>query len=476
MTTEKTETMARLERGFNPRNVAVVGAARHNNYSWIRNYLAFHQNHGKLFHVNIDKNEWPGAEELGIENFSSLMDIPEPVDYVTISVPRQVVPIVLEDCIKKGVAVVHIFTAGFGESGEEEGIRLENAFVEAAQKSGMAVIGPNCMGLFNPAVGIRQTVDQYYGEVGYLGYISHSGSQAMGLVPEAYAHDIRVSKCISMGNGVVTDTPDLIDYLADDEDTKVIGMYLEGLRNPHRFFQSLREACKKKPVIIWKVGQTEDAARAVEAHTGSFNLRQELWDSLVLKCGAMQVDSLEEMIDTAKAIFMLPPAIGVNVGLYALSGGHSTEMANVFSKRGFKIAPFTERSHQELASFLSLIGGNYVNPIQVAGENFDRILDVLSRDENLDVVAVELAAGRLSQSQEFFDSRVQAIKAFQANSSKPIIIVLTTSMPRVDTSGLDTIDTRFHQEGIPSFYGFDSGARAMKQVIDYHSASVFLGE
>ncbi len=476
MTLTREETVARLERGFNPRNVAVVGAARHNNFNWLRAHSAFQQNHGKLFHVNIDQNEWPGAEELGVPNFSSLLDIPEPIDYVTISVPRQVVPRVVQDCITKGVAVVHVYTAGFGESGEAEGIRLEQSIVEMAQKAGMPIIGPNCMGLFNPAVGIRQSAGQYHEERGYLGYISQSGSQSTGLVDEAYSHGIKVSYCISMGNGVVVDAPDLVDYLAQDEDTKVIGMYLEGVRNPYKFFQSLREAVKRKPVIIWKVGQTEDAARATEAHTGTSYVRRELWDAVVTRCGAVQVDNMAEMIDTAKALSVVPPAIGVKIGLFALSGGHSTEMANVFSKSGFKVVPFSERSNEELASFLSLIGGNYVNPIQVGGENFDRIVDVLSRDENIDVVAVEVSTGRLHQNPEMMEGRIKAFKAFQASSAKPIIAVLSSLLPKTDSTTLESVERRFSQEGIPAFLGFERGARALKNVVDYHSQRVFLGE
>ena len=473
------EKLARLERAFNPRNVAVIGAARHNNFSWIRSHLTFHQNHGKVFHVNINQDEWPGAKALGVDCFASLLDIPEPVDYVTVSVPRQVVPRVLEDCIKKEVTAVHVFAAGFGESGEDEGIRLDHEISEMARKSGLLVIGPNCLGLYNPAKGIRQSSGQYYGESGYMGYISQSGTQATGFTMEADANDIKISKCISMGNGLVVDLPDFIDYLAEDEDTKVIGMYVEGPRDPRRFFKSLKEACKKKPVLIWKVGQTEDAARATAAHTNTPYLREDLWSSLVDRCGAIQVDSLEEMIDTIKAVSLIPPATGYNMGLFALSGGHSTEMASVFSRFGFKIPPLTERSYQELGSFFNLQGGNYVNPIQAMGvskEHYARIVDILRKDENLDLVAIELSAGPLSQSQDFLDERIQAIKDSKEGSLKPVILIITTSFPRVDSSVLDSIGNRLAQDGIPCFYSFQRGAQALKRVVTYHTIRAYLSD
>ena len=270
----KTETLEKMHRGIYPRNIAVFGAARHNQHRWLKSHLPFHEKHGKVFHVNIDEDEWPGAEELGVQNYRSILDIEEPIDYVTISVPRRIVPRLVADCIKKDVALVHIFTAGFEESGEEEGIQLDHEIRDMARASGLLIMGPNCMGLFNPAIGIRQSEGEYHGENGGFAYISQSGSMASGMAMEANAYDVKMSKCISMGNGMILDSPDYIDYLVQDPDTKVIGLYLEGLRNPGRFFKSLQEATKKKPVLVWKVGLTEDAARATEAHTGTSFIRR----------------------------------------------------------------------------------------------------------------------------------------------------------------------------------------------------------
>ena len=171
---ETTETLVKMERGFYPRNVAVIGAARHNQHRWIKAHLPFHENHGQVFHVNINEDEWPGAKALGVQNFRSLLDIPGPVDYVTISVPRKFVPSLIQDCIDKEVSVVHIFSAGFEESGEEEGIRIDREISDKAKRAGLLIIGPNSMGLFNPQIGIRQTEGEYYGETGPFGYISQS--------------------------------------------------------------------------------------------------------------------------------------------------------------------------------------------------------------------------------------------------------------------------------------------------------------
>jgi acyl-CoA synthetase (NDP forming) len=471
----KAETLVRMERGFYPRNVAVIGAARHNQHRWLKCHLPFHQNHGKVFHVNIDEAEWPGATELGVENFHSILDIQDPVDYVTISVPRKFVPRLVADCIKKEVAVVHIYTAGFEESGEEEGISLDHEISEMARKAGLLIIGPNCMGLFNPAVGIRQGEGEYYGETGGFAYISQSGSMASGMAMEANAHDLKMSKCISMGNGMVLDVPDYLDYLVNDKETKVIGMYLEGLRSPHRFFQSLQEATSKKPVLVWKVGLTEDSARATEAHTGTSFIQEELWNALISRCGAIPIDGQMDLIDTAKALSLISSARGYRVGLYASTGGHSTDMANVFSKNGFRIPALTERSYEELRSFYNLIGGNYVNPIQQAPpEHFERIVNILAKDDNVDMVIAEVPSNRMASDKEFFDDRIRIFKEAQASSPKPIIAMATIGFPRMDPTVEEAMNQRFSQEGILSFSNFLSGAKAMKKVVDYHTLNGYM--
>lgn len=472
----RAETLARMERGFNPRNVVVIGAAKHNQHRWLKAHLPFHQNHGNVLNVNIDENEWPGAAELGIQNYHSILDIQEPVDYVTISVPRTVVPRLIEECIRKEVAIVHIYTAGFEESGEEEGIRLDREISEMARKSGLLIIGPNCMGVFNPAVGIRQSENQYHGESGYFGYISQSGSMASGMVAEANASDVKMSKCISMGNGMVLDVPDYLDYFAEDAETKVIGMYLEGVRDPHRFFESLRAASSKKPVLVWKVGQTEDAARATQAHTGTSYIQESLWNSLLIRCGAIPIESQDQMIDTVKTLSLIPSASGYNVGLYASTGGHSTDMANVFSKNGFKIVPLTESSYEELGSFLDLIGKNFVNPIQQApAEHFERIVDILCRDENVDLVALEIPARRLASDDKFFDDRVRILREAQAGSPKPIVAIVSNGYPRLSPDAEEAMNKRFTREGILAFPSFLSGARALRTVVDRYILNGYLG-
>jgi acyl-CoA synthetase (NDP forming) len=224
-----------------------------------------------------------------------------------------------------------------------------------------------------------------------------------------------------------------------------------------------------KPMLVWKVGRTEDGARATEAHTGASFISGDVWDKLLARCGAIGIDSQEEMVDTVKAISLLPPPRGYNLGLYAVTGGHSTDMANVFSTNGFKIPALTDSSYEELRSFYNMIGGNYVNPIQQAPpEHFERIAQILSKDANVDIVALEMQAQQLVKDKDFLEDRVRIYKEARDVSSKPVIACINDGYPRMDQSDLESITQRFAEEKIAVFYSFRSAAKALRNLTDYY--------
>jgi len=174
----------------------------------------------------------------------------------------------------------------------------------------------------------------------------------------------------------------------------------------------------------------------------------------------------------------------MNIGILAATGGHSTEMANVFSKEGFRVVPLTEKSYERLGEFFNLIGGNYVNPIQGSSDRFNDIVEILGEDDNIDVVAVEVGAGRLLTRKDASDpwlindsqieSYIETFNKFNENSKKTLITVVTTSFPRVESSVMEEIDKRFSEAGIPIFYSFQRAARSLRHVVDRHSTLAYL--
>jgi len=457
----------KLHRLFYPRAVAVVGAKRVNNYSWLRNHINFS---GPKYHVNTDESEWPGAEELGYQNFRSVRDIPGPVDYVTITVPNTVVPYVMQDCAAKGVTGVHIFATGFAEIHTDEGIRLEESVKQIAQEGNIQVLGPNCMGIFHPKVGIRQNQAQDYGFSGFLGYISQSGTGAIAFSHAARAAGIAISKSVSFGNGAVVDCTDILEYLGQDDETQMIAMYLEGVRDGRRFFETLREAARRKPVLVWKVGQTEDGARAGLAHTGSIPIATSLWDAILRQCGAITVDSMDELLDTGRALLSLPKPVESGA-LITVSGGHSGQIADAFG-RYFRVPALAPVSMDEIASYSDLRGGSFANPFEgpsVRGEDvLARTLGVLQRDPNIDFIVQEIAPAAMQRDPAALARRIETLQSVVGQDAKPLFVLLATDSSYTENPDLGAIAREFIAGGIPCLLGMERTARALRRAADYY--------
>ena len=318
----------KLEKAFNPRCVVVVGDKRESNYMWLRGQSTFK---GKLYSVQIAPEEIEGIKALGVENYTSLMDIPEPVDLAIVAVPRPVAPRILADCIRKEVAAAHFFTSGFAETDTEEGIKLERLMTQMAEQANFHLIGPNCMGIFNPGVGIKQSPDLYSGG-GPVGLIAQSGTHAIAFAFEAHNQGVDINKSVSFGNGIVLDSTDYLEFFGRDPEIKVIGMYLEGVKDGRRFFRVLKEVARQKPVVIWKGGRTEEGGRAIASHTGSLAVPLAIWDAAVRQCGAVKVARMEELIDTLKALLYLKAVYGNRVAVTGGSGGQSVAIADALAE------------------------------------------------------------------------------------------------------------------------------------------------
>lgn len=257
---------AALDVMTHARSVAVIGATRLKEsgfpgmYGCMRNFGY----PGKLYPIN------PNIDEIeGVKTYPNLAALPEPVDLVIISIPGPLVPNALKECIATGNKNIHIFTSGFKESGEEEGIRLQQEIEAIALEGGLRVVGPNCMGFYVPKTRLL-TWTKASTESGPVALISQSGGNAQDFTNYLVSHHgIHFSKSISYGNALTLDSTDFLDYLAHDEDTKIITMYLEGVKDGPLLLNQVTEVNHKKPVIMYKGGLTESGARAVSSHTGS---------------------------------------------------------------------------------------------------------------------------------------------------------------------------------------------------------------
>ena len=456
---------SKLDRAFNPQCVVVVGDSMRNNFQWLRGQGRFK---GKLYSVQVNPETIKGIEAIGITNYTSLLDIPERVDLVIVTAPRSAAIKILEDCIGKEVAAAHFFTSGFAETDTEDGIRLERTLKEKAEQANFHLVGPNCMGIFNPRVGIGQNIGQYNNNTGTVGFISQSGTHAQTFAYEAHVQGVDISKSVSFGNGTVLDSTNYLEYFGSDPDCKIIGMYLEGVKDGRWFFQVLREVTTRKPVVIWKGGRTEEGGRAISSHTGSLAVPQAIWESAVRQCGAVQVARMEEMVDTLKALLFLPSICGNRVGITGGSGGQSVAIADVFAEAGLSVPSLTQESYDKLMEFYSLIGGGYRNPVDTGNQNsreMGRILEILGQDANIDNLVL-LSGGAMGGS-ERLQNQIDLLADIGKRNSKAVVAVVSYSAPDQMRAARDATKS-FQKSGIPTFPSMERAALALRNTLEYY--------
>ncbi|MDD5092916.1 MAG: CoA-binding protein [Dehalococcoidia bacterium] len=459
----------RLDRALNPRTVAVIGDKEKFGYMWLTNMSTFR---GKVFSVQIDPREIPGIEKMGIPNYKSLLEIPEEIDYVVVSVPMQASSSVIRDCIEKKVGGVSMFTAGFAESGRVEGINLQRHIGKMAREAGLALLGPNCMGVYNPEIGLRFLPIQAVGEKGPVSFISQSGGHGGGFSVAAKAQGVAINKVVSVGNGVVLESTDFLDYFAHDEETKIIGMYVEDVKDGQRFFRLLREITPRKPVVIWKGGRTDEGMRATLSHTGALSGSTDTWDIAIKQCGAIGVGCLDQMIDVIKALACLPEVTGDGMGVIGWSGGQSVSVTDAFASAGLRVPLLQKSTHSKLEDMLRTVGASCQNPIDLGAmndENMEASIEIVAQDANIDIVAVQI--GGISTFTTRPDRLARIIRALigtRDKVEKPFVGLLLSPDPYADGKALGDLNLRLQQAGIPSYLSYERSAYALRKLLDYY--------
>ncbi|MDD5289238.1 MAG: hypothetical protein PHY28_09040, partial [Dehalococcoidales bacterium] len=365
--------------------------------------------------------------------------------------------------------------------GTEEGRQYERQLKEKAEAANFHVIGPNCMGIYNPRIGIKQVFNQYEGTYGPVGFISQSGTHAINFGLEAHLQGIDINKSVSFGNGVVLDSAEFLDYFGQDDEIKIIAMYLEGLKEGRRFTEVLKKVSQKKPVVIWKGGRTEGGSRAVASHTGSLAVSQTVWDAVIRQCGGVPVKNMEEIIDTVKALLYLSPVKGNRVALTGGSGGQSVAITDAFNEAGLDVPRLTKISYNELASFFNLIGGGYVNPIDTGNTNrfeLNRIMDIVERDANIDNIVLLMGLGMggfgpggIANDQSDKDRMpggVDSVIALRKRIKKPVLATVYSPFSSGGVQEARRIIKKLQDGGVPAFSTVERAATALKNALDYY--------
>jgi acyl-CoA synthetase (NDP forming) len=328
---------------FYPRGVAVVGSVSEGKlgYELIRQILD--GGYKDLFAVN------PKAQGLfSVPGYDTVVKINRPVDMAVIVTPPQTVPDVVEDCGQAGIKAAVIITAGFSEAGNSEG---EADITRVARKYGIRFVGPNCAGILNTTNRLFPTLESRP-PAGEVAIITQSG--AVGGVFLAWAKEfgLGISKFVNYGNGADLNEIDLLQYLASDPETRVVGLYIETVTDGREFMRAVGECTRQKPLVVIKAGRTQSGVRAALSHTGSMAGADDVYDSCLRQCGAIRVYTIEEMFDLCKGFLYMPPLRGRRVVIVTNSGGPGVLAADRAEELGLEVAELSIAAKEKLSEFL----------------------------------------------------------------------------------------------------------------------------
>ena len=373
------------EAFFRPGTVAIVGASNKAKFgSGIAGMLIRHGYRDRLYPVN------PREKEInGLPAYARLADIPVSIDLAIILVPAPQVYSVIADCIALRIPAVVLESAGFGETGPE-GAALEKDIRKLLEGAQTRVIGPNCLGCINPHEQFASTeVNFQLLRPGNIGVIAQSGAFGNILADWAPTQDLAFSKLVTIGNRIDVDETDCLYYLAGDDRTDVIVLYLEGVKDGPRFYETIREVSRRKPILVFKGGRSAAGRKAIASHTGSMAGEDELYEGLFRQAGVIRAATFQELFDMARVFSREPLMAGPRVCVLTISGSLGVMTADACTASGLQLPdlmPETVRAMREIAPAWV----NVKNPFDVGPSGiYPAAVQAVLRDPQIDgIIAI----------------------------------------------------------------------------------------
>jgi acyl-CoA synthetase (NDP forming) len=457
---------------FNPKSIAVFGASSNVMKSGTRYLKALIDvgYPGRLYPIHPSDDE-----VLGHKAYASIRDCPEPVDYAMFCVPAHLVPDLVEDCGANGVKAMQLFTAGFKETGEPDGIELEKKMVQIARRYGIRIIGPNCIGIYCPESRIPYGMGATSMEPGSVGFLSQSGGHAGRLIFGGFLQGIRYSKVISYGNGCDLNAIDFLKYFESDPSTRIIGAYLEGMQDVRPFFELTKRISKEKPIVIWKGGQTDQGKKTLLSHTGSLAGSFRLWEQTMKQSGAVMVRDFEELSDTLLTFSNVPYMKGnrliIVTGLMGGGGGISVAGTDISVQEGLDIISLSTELQERIVNLLPRKAGTILkNPIDMGSAMsltvLRQIIELVLSETECDVIIIQEHFDRMTDlfGEEAFFSFFTELLDFGGESKKPILLVWP---PETSTAEGISLRLKLIEKGLTIYPSSRRAARAISNVIQY---------
>jgi acetyl coenzyme A synthetase (ADP forming)-like protein len=447
-----------LDALFNPDSVAIIGASREPEkigHVLLRNFIegGFR---GPIYPIN------PKSDEiLGLKCYLSVKNVKGDVDLAVIAIPAKFVLDALKECGEKGVKGAIVISGGFSEVGNFE---LENQLRKICTKYNIACLGPNCMGVINPLTRVDSVFIPTYKmgrpKLGAVSFISQSGAIGGAVLDLMARQGFGMAKFVSYGNAAVLDETDLLRYMADDERTKIIVLYIEGVKRGREFFETLKGVTKRKPVVVLKGGKTSAGAAATKSHTGTLAGNAAVYQAVFKQCKAVEAMNIDEIFSFSKLFESQPFCSGDRVGIITNGGGLAVVATDSVEENGLKLAELSEKSRKSISEKVPPYV-NVKNPLDLSGDagadRFELAVHAMLDDPNVDSILV----GVLFQT-ESIDSRVLSILVEASNLKKKPILVACPGGEYAE------VHSRILENcGVPTYTSSTYAIKSLRKLVDY---------
>jgi acetyltransferase len=368
-----------LEHFFKPQNVAVIGAtetAGSVGRTILRNLISSPFG-GTVFPVNPKR-----PSVLGIKAYPTIADVPAQVDLAVIVTPASSVPGIVASCSQAGVPAALIISAGFKETGPA-GLELERQILSEARKTGMRIIGPNCLGVMSPTTGLNATFARDVARLGHIAFVSQSGALLTAILDWSLRERVGFSGFVSTGSMLDVGWGDLIDYFGGDPRTKAILLYMESIGDARSFLSAAREVALNKPIIVIKAGRSEAAAKAAASHTGALAASDEVLDAAFRRSGVLRVNTIAELFNMAEILAKQPRPRGPGLTIVTNAGGPAVLATDALIAGDGKLVSLSDETRTALDAVLPP-AWSHANPIDVLGdagpERYVKTLEIAAQD------------------------------------------------------------------------------------------------
>ena len=446
-----------LDRVFYPKTVAIVGASKNSvkiGNVVLKNFLDGKFS-GRIYPVNPKY-----TEILGLKCYPSVKDIPRKLDCVIIATPAPTVPRILTECVEKKAGGAIILSGGFEEVGHND---LSNEVKSIAEKNDFPVIGPNCLGIYNPYTRVDSNFLPMHKlerpKPGDIAFITQSGAVGSTIIDLAAYYGMGISKFISYGNATVLNESDFLEYLHNDKDTKMIIMYIEGTKDGQSLLKWMKKVNRKKPIIVLKAGKTEMGRTAARSHTGNLAGNYLAYHAAFKQARVTEADNITELFDFVK-IFSQPLPKGRKMGIITNGGGLGVLTTDSIEDEGLKMAQFRKKTQDALKSVLPSYA-NLANPLDLVAdatiELYEQSIDILMKDENVDGLLINV----LFQTPPIDERIINVLVKASDNKKKPIATI------SVGGEYSEVYRKILESRGVPTYTSPHSAVKAFRRFVEY---------